>query len=50
MAERMPSEHFAALMKQASAALFFGTSSILIVMVNKIVLTTYQLVVYVIAN
>ena len=32
------------LLKQVFASLFFGISSILIVMVNKIVLTTYKLV------
>ena len=41
MAEK---ERVAALMKQLSASIFFGISSVLIVMVNKLVLTTYELV------
>ena len=40
------SEGFVVMLKQISAAFFFGVSSILIVMVNKMVLTTYKLVVH----
>lgn len=38
------------LVKQVSASLFFGISSILIVMVNKLVLTTYKSVNVVASN
>lgn len=43
-ANKVSTESATMILKQVIASLFFGISSILIVMVNKIVLTTYKFV------
>ena len=40
--EKVKRERYVLMMKQVGASAFFGIVSILIVMVNKTVLTTYQ--------
>lgn len=40
--EKVERERYVLMMKQIGASVFFGVISILIVMVNKTVLTTYQ--------